>query len=95
MVSETVFFDGKVEREIAPDELLQMFGRAGRRGTPRREGADCGMHPLGAARDRSRGRSGRPCGQPRGPAGRDIARVTLDQARMRAVFERAETPMGG
>ncbi len=32
MVAETVFFDGKVEREIAPDELLQMFGRAGRRG---------------------------------------------------------------
>ncbi len=32
MVAETIFFDGKVEREIAPDELLQMFGRAGRRG---------------------------------------------------------------
>lgn len=32
MVAETIFFDGKVEREISPDELLQMFGRAGRRG---------------------------------------------------------------
>lgn len=32
MVAETIFFDGKVEREITPDELLQMFGRAGRRG---------------------------------------------------------------
>ncbi|MBP7949212.1 MAG: DEAD/DEAH box helicase [Verrucomicrobiales bacterium] len=32
MVAETILFDGKVEREIAPDELLQMFGRAGRRG---------------------------------------------------------------
>ncbi len=32
MVADTIFFDGKVEREIAPDELLLMFGRAGRRG---------------------------------------------------------------
>ena len=32
MVSETRYFDGQMERDIAPDELLQMFGRAGRRG---------------------------------------------------------------
>ena len=32
MVADTVFFDGRRERQIAPDELLQMFGRAGRRG---------------------------------------------------------------
>ncbi len=36
LVSEGIFFDGKVEREIAPDELLQMFGRAGRRGMDER-----------------------------------------------------------
>lgn len=32
IVSETRYFDGVMERDIAPDELLQMFGRAGRRG---------------------------------------------------------------
>jgi len=32
MVSETRYFDGVMERDIDPDELLQMFGRAGRRG---------------------------------------------------------------
>jgi hypothetical protein len=32
IVAETVYFDGRRERQIAPDELLQMFGRAGRRG---------------------------------------------------------------
>ncbi len=32
IVSETRYFDGKQERNLAPDELLQMFGRAGRRG---------------------------------------------------------------
>ncbi len=32
MVSETRYFDGQMERDIAPDELLQMYGRAGRRG---------------------------------------------------------------
>ncbi|MGI8603119.1 MAG: DEAD/DEAH box helicase [Verrucomicrobiales bacterium] len=32
IVSETRYFDGRNEREIARDELLQMFGRAGRRG---------------------------------------------------------------
>jgi superfamily II DNA/RNA helicase len=32
MVSDTRYFDGQMERDIAPDELLQMFGRAGRRG---------------------------------------------------------------
>ena len=32
MVAETIYFDGRMERQIAPDELLQMFGRAGRRG---------------------------------------------------------------
>ncbi len=31
-VSDTVYQDGPFEREVAPDELLQMFGRAGRRG---------------------------------------------------------------
>tara|TARA_R110002096_G_scaffold386921_1_gene581077 strand:- start:11296 stop:13806 length:2511 start_codon:yes stop_codon:yes gene_type:complete len=31
-ISETRYFEGPFEREIAPDELLQMFGRAGRRG---------------------------------------------------------------
>jgi hypothetical protein len=32
LVSETRYFDGVHEREVARDELLQMFGRAGRRG---------------------------------------------------------------
>lgn len=32
MVSDTRYFDGRMERDLAPDELLQMFGRAGRRG---------------------------------------------------------------
>ncbi len=32
MVTSARFFDGVADREIAPDELLQMFGRAGRRG---------------------------------------------------------------
>ncbi len=32
MVSDTRYFDGQMDRDIAPDELLQMFGRAGRRG---------------------------------------------------------------
>ncbi len=32
IVSETHYFEGPFQREIAPDELLQMFGRAGRRG---------------------------------------------------------------
>ncbi len=31
-VSETRYFEGPFEKEISPDELLQMFGRAGRRG---------------------------------------------------------------
>ncbi|MES2709840.1 MAG: DEAD/DEAH box helicase [Verrucomicrobiota bacterium] len=32
MVADTRYFDGQTERDLAPDELLQMFGRAGRRG---------------------------------------------------------------
>ncbi|MEM8954833.1 MAG: DEAD/DEAH box helicase, partial [Verrucomicrobiota bacterium] len=32
LVSETQYFDGQREREVRHDELLQMFGRAGRRG---------------------------------------------------------------
>ena len=32
MVAENHYFDGQMERNIDPDELLQMFGRAGRRG---------------------------------------------------------------
>jgi hypothetical protein len=31
-VTDTRIFDGRRERDLAPDELLQMFGRAGRRG---------------------------------------------------------------
>lgn len=31
-VSERIYQDGPFEREVTPDELLQMFGRAGRRG---------------------------------------------------------------
>ncbi len=31
-VSDTIFQDGPFERNVPPDELLQMFGRAGRRG---------------------------------------------------------------
>lgn len=31
-VAETRYFDGPYQRELRPDELLQMFGRAGRRG---------------------------------------------------------------
>lgn len=31
-VAATTFHDGKSEHKLAPDELLQMFGRAGRRG---------------------------------------------------------------
>lgn len=31
-ITDTRIFDGRSERELAPDELLQMFGRAGRRG---------------------------------------------------------------
>lgn len=32
IVADTRYFDGRVDRELEPDELLQMFGRAGRRG---------------------------------------------------------------
>jgi len=32
LVAETQFFDGQQERQLRRDELLQMFGRAGRRG---------------------------------------------------------------
>jgi hypothetical protein len=32
LVAETQFFDGQRERQLRRDELLQMFGRAGRRG---------------------------------------------------------------
>jgi hypothetical protein len=32
LVAETKYQDGLLERELAPDELLQMYGRAGRRG---------------------------------------------------------------
>ena len=32
LVTETRFYDGRQERELRSDELLQMFGRAGRRG---------------------------------------------------------------
>ena len=31
-VSDSIYQDGPFQREVAPDELLQMFGRAGRRG---------------------------------------------------------------
>lgn len=31
-ITDSRIFDGKTERDLAPDELLQMFGRAGRRG---------------------------------------------------------------
>ncbi|MDF1816286.1 MAG: DEAD/DEAH box helicase [Verrucomicrobiales bacterium] len=31
-VSDRIYQDGPFEREVSPDELLQMFGRAGRRG---------------------------------------------------------------
>ena len=31
-VAGTTFHDGKSEHKLAPDELLQMYGRAGRRG---------------------------------------------------------------
>ncbi|MDF1656383.1 MAG: DEAD/DEAH box helicase [Verrucomicrobiales bacterium] len=31
-VAETSYHDGPYQREVSPDELLQMFGRAGRRG---------------------------------------------------------------
>ncbi len=36
LVAETQYFEGPFQREIAPDELLQMFGRAGRRGLDER-----------------------------------------------------------
>ena len=32
LVSSTTYGDGRFQRELRPDELLQMFGRAGRRG---------------------------------------------------------------
>lgn len=32
VIAETTYFDGPFQRELRPDELLQMFGRAGRRG---------------------------------------------------------------
>lgn len=32
LVAETLYFEGPFERQVQPDELLQMFGRAGRRG---------------------------------------------------------------
>jgi len=32
LVADTQYFEGPFQREISPDELLQMFGRAGRRG---------------------------------------------------------------
>ncbi len=31
-VTDTIYRDGPFQREVSPDELLQMFGRAGRRG---------------------------------------------------------------
>jgi len=35
-VAATTFHDGKAEHKLAPDELLQMYGRAGRRGLDER-----------------------------------------------------------
>ena len=32
LITDTRYFAGQIERELRPDELLQMFGRAGRRG---------------------------------------------------------------
>lgn len=32
VISDTRYFDGRMDRDLSPDELLQMFGRAGRRG---------------------------------------------------------------
>ena len=32
LITDTRYFSGNFERQVQPDELLQMFGRAGRRG---------------------------------------------------------------
>lgn len=53
-VAETSYQDGPFQREVSPDELLQMFGRAGRRGLDETGYVICGdrsprlydAHPL-------------------------------------------------
>ena len=32
LITDTRYFSGNFEHQVPPDELLQMFGRAGRRG---------------------------------------------------------------
>ena len=41
-VSDTLYQDGPFQREVSPDELLQMFGRAGRRGLDENGYVVCG-----------------------------------------------------
>lgn len=36
LITDTRYYAGQIERELRPDELLQMFGRAGRRGLDER-----------------------------------------------------------
>lgn len=47
LITDTRYFAGQIERELRPDELLQMFGRAGRRGLD-----DCGYVLLAPGKPR-------------------------------------------
>lgn len=67
LVAGTRYFDGTAEREVRPDELLQMFGRAGRRGIDTRGYVLSLSQGLRRMRDAAPGRLRRSSGVPWGP----------------------------
>jgi hypothetical protein len=76
LVAGTRYFDGVSERELRPDELLQMFGRAGRRGIDTRGYVLSLSQGLSRMRDAAPSRLRRSPGLPWGPLLAAMARAS-------------------